>query len=321
MPDIYLPNTRVPELNGIADGGVTVVLHRPEDIELLYALASLAPRPPASPIKSLAAALSDERLDLAAWHREWVIAGNTMPAADKPLPSPTSQSNEDSGSEEDYLSDLTALRDILVVLEQLWSSEPADVPLMSCVVTLESERAAGSSGVRWETTTANLAFGRGSVDVWLGRGARRAGRFLAGLVLGGGIDAAARAPNLVDRARQRAIARLGDTAAPPSAAPVFLPDLRHMSPPDVAGKTLVVLIHGLCSTDVGTFGDFETHLRTLPNVFVAGFPHDSLTTPIRSNAKEFLGEVVLDAVDFYPDVAFRKAERVRHFLVAESVEQ
>jgi hypothetical protein len=75
MPNIYPPDARVPELNGQASGGVTVVLHRPEEVEQLYAFSILAPQPPAAPLKSLAAALADPRLDLEAWHREWVSRG------------------------------------------------------------------------------------------------------------------------------------------------------------------------------------------------------------------------------------------------------
>src|SRR5262249_17392710 len=70
-----------------------------------------------------------------------------------------------------------------------------------------------------------------------------------------------------------------------------LRSLSEISPAEV-GASLVVLVHGLCSTDVGTFGDFETHLRSLPGVTVAGFPHDSLTTPIRLNARALAQQIV-----------------------------
>jgi hypothetical protein len=90
----------------------------------------------------------------------------------------------------------------------MWEAEPDDIPLLSCVVTIESEAAGGDAGVAWDSATPNLTFGRGSLDAWLGRGARSAGRFLAGLVLGGGIQPAARAPHLVERARERAITKL-----------------------------------------------------------------------------------------------------------------
>jgi hypothetical protein len=282
MPNIYPQGLLVPELNGMASGGVSIVFHQPEELELLYALSSLAPRPPAAPLKSLAAALSDPRLDLIAWHREWASNGtNFMPlSASEPDPE-RGKKNSDT---DDDPSDLSALRNVLVVLKTLWGADPADVPLLSCVVTIESDTDAGEKGVSWDTRTANLAFGRGSLDVWLGRGPRRAMRFLAGLVLGGGIDSTARASHLVKRARDRALAARGTAAVP-------LRPLSELKLPDVAGK-LVVLIHGLCSTDVGTFGDFETHLSSLKGVTVAGFPHDSLTTPIRLNAHALAQQIV-----------------------------
>ena len=281
MPNIYPPNTRVPELNGTASGGVSIVLHKPEELEQLYAFSSLAPHPPAAPLKSLAAALADPRLDLIAWHREWAGNGkNHMPSSASDPDPERSLNDEDI----DDRSDLSALRNVLVVLKTVWESEAVDIPLLSCVITIESETERREEGVSWDTATASLTFGRGSLDVWLGRGTRRAARFLAGLVLGGGIDSTARAPHLVQRARERALTR----AAPAAAK---LQALSELKPAPSKGH-LVVLVHGLCSTDVGTFGDFETYLRSLSDVTVVGFPHDSLTTPIRLNAHVLAQQIV-----------------------------
>ncbi|HEY7334158.1 MAG TPA: hypothetical protein VH639_04680 [Bryobacteraceae bacterium] len=292
MPNIYPQGLRVPELSGVASGGVSIVFHQPEELELLYALSSLAPRPPAAPLKSLGAALADPRLDLIAWHREWASDGTNFMPSSALDPNPKRGTN-DLDTDDDP-SDLSTLRNILVVLRTLWEADPADVPLLSCVVTIESDTDASEKGVSWDTRTANLTFGRGSLDVWLGRGPRRAMRFLAGLLLGGGIDSTARAPHLVKRARDRALARGADPGQPlgiAGPAAIQLRPLSELTLPEVAGQ-LVVLVHGLCSTDVGTFGDFETHLRSLAGVTVAGFPHDSLTTPIRLNAHALAQQIV-----------------------------
>src|SRR5262245_43981233 len=167
MPNVYPPNSRVPELNGTASGGVSIVLHQPEELDLLYAFSSLAPQPPAAPLKSLAAALADPGLDLVAWHREWAVNGrNFMPLSASELgPSLRRGSNGEEIDED--LSELSALRNVLVVLKTVWEAEPADIPLLSCVVTIESDANGGEEGVSWETATANLTFGRGSFDVWL----------------------------------------------------------------------------------------------------------------------------------------------------------
>jgi hypothetical protein len=158
MPDIYQPNSHVPELNGKAFGGVSIVLHNPKELEWLYAFSSLAPQPPAAPLKSLAAALADPRLDLIGWHREWASnRNNFMPPATGP--DPKRETNE--GSADEDLSDLSALRDVLVVLKGVWEAEPDDIPFLSCVVTIESDATIGDTGVSWDTTTANLTFGRG----------------------------------------------------------------------------------------------------------------------------------------------------------------
>ena len=290
MPNIYPPNSRVPELNGTASGGVSIVLHRPEELDLLYAFSSLAPRPPASPLKSLSTALAEPGVDLLAWHREWASnPANVMPSS--ALESDIKGRSNASETDDDR-SDLSVLRDVLVVLKTVWQAEPDDIPLLACVVTIESENEGSQDGVVWHTKKANLTFGRGSLNVWLGSGTRQAARFLAGLVLGGGIDSAARAPHLVQRVRARALAKAANRARPLGVeGPAALRPLSELTPEDVDGP-LVVLVHGLCSTDVGTFSDFETHLRSLAHVTVAGFPHDSLTTPIRLNARELAQQIV-----------------------------
>src|SRR5215831_4730352 len=160
MPNVYLSNARVPELNGTTSGGVSIVFHQPEELELLNAFSSLAPRPPAAPLKSLAAALADPRLDLLAWHREWTSkVGNFMPllapGASSPPMADTQMNDIDS---DDDRSDLAALRNVLAVLRTMWETEPSDVPLLSCVVTIESDTESGEEGVSWDTPKANLTF-------------------------------------------------------------------------------------------------------------------------------------------------------------------
>jgi hypothetical protein len=173
MPNVYPPNSWVPELNGTASGGVSVVLHKPQDLELLYAFSGLAPHPPAAPLKSLAAALADPRLDLLAWHREWASdAANVMPSS---AVGPDPKRGSNNVENDDDRSDLSALRNVLVVLKTVWEAEPADIPLMSCVITIESDAGGRKEGVSWDTAAASLTFGRGSIDVWLGRGTRQAG--------------------------------------------------------------------------------------------------------------------------------------------------
>lgn len=109
----------MPELNGTASGGVSIVLHQPQELELLYAFSSLAPQPPAAPLKSLAASLADSRLDLVAWHREWAANGTNFMPSTASGPHPKRGTNDEDI--DDDRSHLSALRDVLVVLRTVGS--------------------------------------------------------------------------------------------------------------------------------------------------------------------------------------------------------
>ncbi len=50
MPDIYPAGKYIPEMDGTVQGGVTVVVHRPEDVDGLLALCKLADKPPEEPL-------------------------------------------------------------------------------------------------------------------------------------------------------------------------------------------------------------------------------------------------------------------------------
>jgi hypothetical protein len=102
--------------------------------------------------------------------------------------------------------------------------------------------------------------------------------FFVGLVAGGGATAAARVNGLVKRLRDAATNTKPDTP---------LRDIRTLRPNELADKNkpLVVLVHGLFSTDIGTFNELEK-LLTERRVVVAGFPHDSIMTSIDDNGRE-----------------------------------
>ena len=173
VPDIFLPNVRIPELNGTGNrrnGGSP----SSRGIRATVCARELGAAPSCVSTQEPRCRASDERLDLAAWHREWMDSAHSMPSPDKPLPVPPNEVAEDTELEEDYQSDLTALRDVFVVLRAVWSSEPADVPLMSCVDTLESDSGLGGDGVKWQTDSANL---RSAAGRWMcGSAAGHVGR-------------------------------------------------------------------------------------------------------------------------------------------------
>jgi hypothetical protein len=303
MPDVHTPDGFVPELQGTVRGAVTVVCHSPFDLECLYAITDLAPRPPASPLGSLAATLNQSSpIDWGGWWAHWRSEGRQIPLPDASLdasgattPAATGDKDVDVESEADERpeSDLETLKRVLAALFHIWQAQDVeDGPQLSCCVSVASEGAT-PNGVVWAGSQPALAFGLGSLWTAVGTATWTARGFIAGLVLGGGIDAASRSAGLVRRAREVAVARqLAKMPQPPD-----LPDIRTLDAiPE--GQRLCVLVHGLCSTDVGTFDEFEARVRSRSGkpgnatVNVVGFPHDSLTTTIETNAQELAQHLV-----------------------------
>ncbi len=111
------------------------------------------------------------------------------------------------------------------------------------------------------------------------------------LVLGGGVTPEARRDSFVDRLR----------GAADEATAYGFPRIDRLASKDVGNRGLVVLVHGLMGTDVGTFGALESALadehharrrrKSEGQFLVAGFPHDSVTTSIQNNAKALAAEL------------------------------
>ena len=69
MPDIYRSGETIPEIGGSIEGGTTIVVHRPQEVEGLIALAALAGRPPEDPMAAIARELQAGPVNLEAWKR------------------------------------------------------------------------------------------------------------------------------------------------------------------------------------------------------------------------------------------------------------
>jgi hypothetical protein len=66
MPDVYPGGQYIPAFDGATQGGVTVAVHRPEDVEGLIALCELAAKPPGEPLHAIVKALAAEPFNLGA---------------------------------------------------------------------------------------------------------------------------------------------------------------------------------------------------------------------------------------------------------------
>src|SRR5262245_5412268 len=78
MPEVYRAGDFVPELDGVARGAVSIICQDPQDLELVYALAELAPRPPSSPLTSLDQSLSAKTMNWNEWWLHWRSTGGRI---------------------------------------------------------------------------------------------------------------------------------------------------------------------------------------------------------------------------------------------------
>jgi pimeloyl-ACP methyl ester carboxylesterase len=291
MPNVYRPGEFVPELQGVTRGAVSVVCHVPQDLELVYALAETAPRPPSSPLVSLAQALRAKSLNWHEWWQHWISSGGKMhPLYDTALGFDTGGAATLAKETVELKdSNIETLKQVLSALYYMWTAHPDDAADLACCISIPLDMGPSAPLTEWEGNQPALAFGQGSLWVEVGLAAWRARGFIAGLILRGGIDAASRRAGLVNKARQVAIAKLRSAGRVQASE---LPDLRQMTANDIKpGNHLCVLIHGLCSTDAGTFDQFEEEIRrrcatSATKLQLAGFPHDSMTASIETNAEE-----------------------------------
>ena len=268
MPTIYPDASRVPELDGEVRGGVTVVMHQPDEIDGLLAICELAPRPPETPLLSVCKALMAPNLSIDEWQDYWRSTQSSLTVA---------AYDKDSQPSVDSKPNIVKLKETLRLARDLWQGQPdSEKRDVSCVAVIADHDPTALRKLEILGDNAVFALYQGSVIADIVRLPFYPMIFFVGLVAGGGATPAARVNGLVKRLRNSATHTQVDSP---------LQDIKTLRSSDLSDKPLVVLIHGLLSTDVGTFGQLET-LLTEQNVQVAGFPHDSVMTSIDDNGRE-----------------------------------
>lgn len=270
MPQVYRSiesATALPELRGTIRGGLAVILQTPSEIDGLRGL--ILDRG----ISNLERALLDPQLDLeesaASWHRYREVVG---PPADYQVPN-------------DLTEPSLLLFPALHAAEKLWLAQGNEIGLLRLVLLLA--RPSGQErGLSVEAKNPAFAIRPGSLLGGFVRGSFRTTSWIVCLVLGGGTTPSARRADMVSRLRQTAV-----TDGRP------LRDIHDWAPSSPPVRPLVVLIHGLFATDVGTFGALQPMLEQ--HFEVVGFPHDTLTKSIGSNGFDLarlLGRIAHDKV-------------------------
>jgi pimeloyl-ACP methyl ester carboxylesterase len=279
MPNIYLEGSTVPEIGGKLKGGLAVVLHNPREVDGLIALCKLTPRPPEDPMLSVYRALSDPSLDIGAWAQHWHDLN-----AEKAIGA-TQSDNQTEWLEPFPTAPIGKMRMALQAMQNIWHIQPPDeIPELSFVLLL-AEPWPKPPSLLLEGNGAALVIRPGSLACSIICPPLSVVSFAVCLVIGGGTSTSARRSGMIERLRNKA-----------KAAPNVLPldDITAVPPETLSSgdKDLVVLVHGLFATDVGTFGALQRALQA--NFKVVGYPHDTLSMSIEANAQELaqrLGQI------------------------------
>jgi pimeloyl-ACP methyl ester carboxylesterase len=256
MPDVYPGGQHIPAFDGATLGGVTVAVHRPEDVERLIALCELAAKPPEESLHAIVKALAAEPLNLGAWHE--LRARRT-----------TEGQPESPKREPDDADDLI---EALTVAGEIWRAQGDEIQQLTLTLTIADPATIFYPNLSFLGSRVALVFRKGSLETLVLSLPFKAVFYAVCLVFGeGAISPSARAASLAKRLREKARSKGAKDLRP----------LHEITPDGLKGegqglKNLVVFVHGLFSTDIGVFDRLIDRLEGNQDLLCAGFPHDSL---------------------------------------------
>jgi hypothetical protein len=211
--------------------------------------------------------------------------------------------------EPDEASPIIGLRVALTLAAEIWLHDsPAGGPGLRAVVVLAEP---GSRLDVLDFESACLLWHEGSFEQLLGPAlslagyAIQAGAFMLSLVPGRGAAGSSIAFNIVEDTRNAAVKEY--TAA--GLTDLIPPRLTIDTAIENGDEPVILLLHGLLSTDIGTFDAFLRHWKderqagTVPFARILSWPHDTLTS-IGNNARKLAGELKVAFGRHRPPVAF-----------------
>jgi pimeloyl-ACP methyl ester carboxylesterase len=268
MPQVYRSSEtakQLPELGGTVRGGLAVVIQTPSEIDGLIELSL------GNSITDVYRALLDPTINLEK------VAGLRKSLLD------IGADSEVDALMEELLTGPMSFVPALFAAQKIWLSQGEEAELLRLIVLLEEiDGPEGKMTVEAERPV--FVIRQGSLIGDFIRGAFRVPIWAVCFVASGGTTTSARRPGMVQRLRETAMKTSSK-----------LQDIRSLATPP--SRPLVVLIHGLFSTDVGSFGTLQPLLEE--HFEVVGFPHDTLTESIGSNAFELarlLGRITCDHI-------------------------
>jgi hypothetical protein len=259
MPTVYQRRQRIPGLKGEIRGGLAVVAHSPADIAAFHDLVTGASGLPGDPLDNVYRVAASAGASFEPWAK----------ARSRAIPYQSSSDFEESDER------VWALRKSLDLAGDLWSAQGDDINqlALALIVPRPGRRA------RLDCDRPAFVLDHGSLRARVLAVGGRLREF--GVVL---------FPVARSKRRTRLVEALRDRAT--GMRPQRLDEITSS---DLNGKSgVVIYLHGLMSTDVGTFDELLTTLRKDPplgdSVLHVSWPHDTLI-PIKQNA-QVLSELI-----------------------------
>lgn len=256
MPTIYRRTEHIRELNGQVRNGLAVVAHTPDDVLELEGLVDAVGRLPGDPLANMYRVLNNAGPAPLNWPRAENIPADRL-----------SQISGESLQGLDTRA--VSLRLSLALARTMWRQQRNDIDSLSLALMLPRP----GSRAAIETRRPALVLDHGSIRARV-------------LAAGGKVRDFGVALFPVARSKRRAnvVESLRDNTPG-----LRLPRLETVQPAHLDGKTsVIVFLHGLMSTDVGTFDEFVRGLKAAdfgPSQLLVSWPHDTLE-PIEANAED-----------------------------------
>jgi len=254
MPSIYQRRQHIPPLNGEVRGGLAIVAHDPSELGPLDRLVERSAALPGDPMENLYRVLANAGPSLEGW-----FDGARM-------------STDDGRPQLREEADLRvwALRRSLQVAGDLWKAQRSDQDQLAAVLVVPRP----GQKARLDAGKPAFVLDFGSLRARVLTAGGRLREFGVALFP---VARSKRKANLVEALRD-------------SASGTRLPRLETIQQDDLANKTgVVVFLHGLISTDVGTFDlfiDKLAHTAALgTSTLLVSWPHDTLDS-IGLNAEQ-----------------------------------
>lgn len=273
MANVYQSESSIPDLNLVVRGAATILLSHPDEVAGLQALCLSVSQNRDKPSDSIFQFLMHvgERIDL---------DGARQRLANIRVRDWREVSTTDLGSP---VQEIVAA---LGLAQAVWRRQESDISTLALTLSVSDPNFKPEPMIDMVGDNPGWLLHRGSIKTTLFMGAFRAGGFVIG-VFSRGVGVEERAKNVIDALRTKQLEKIPRVRS--------LARIDQTKKDELAGRCAVVLfLHGLLSTDLGTFDAGIDHLREQgfreDKFLFVGWPHNTLTQ-IAFNSNDLCAEI------------------------------